>query len=154
MGATVLTPRPDLHLNAWNYKTMGCNTMDRYLSASDKFDLQQNYRRFLKYQEQFTLSNDALKEARASRVWIAALVMLLFALASDFFLGASAALFGLYFYRVALAWYHCTQAEEGCEQTERWFAGKGLKFQGRILYYRDDEMLERAIDPFDDALYQ
>ena len=77
--------------------------MDRYLSASDKFDLQQNYRRFLKYQEQFTLSNDALKEARASRVWIAALVMLLFALASDFFLGASAALFGLYFYRVALA---------------------------------------------------
>ncbi|SEF70404.1 hypothetical protein [Marinobacterium lutimaris] len=128
--------------------------MDRTLGVSDKFELQQNYRRFLKYQEQFTLANDALKDARASRVWIAGLIMLLFALASDFFLGASAALFGLYFYRIALAWYQSSQAEEGREQMERWFAGKGLKFQGRILYFREDDMLENPIDPFDDALYQ
>ncbi|GGB95481.1 hypothetical protein GCM10011352_21970 [Marinobacterium zhoushanense] len=127
--------------------------MDRKLSSADKFDLQQNYRRFLKYQEQFTLANDAYKDARASRVWIGGLVMLLFALASDFFLGASAALFGLYFYRIVLAWFHSSQAEEGREQMERWFAGKGLKFQGRVLYFRDDEMLARPIDPFDDALY-
>lgn len=128
--------------------------MDRYLSAADKFDLQQNYRRYLKYQDQYTVANDAVKEARASRVWVAGLVTLLFALASDFFLGAAAALFGLYFYRIIIAWYHSSQAEEGCEQTERWFAGKGLKFQGRVLYYRDDQMLEQPIDPFDDALYQ
>jgi hypothetical protein len=128
--------------------------MDRHLNAADKFDLQQNYRRYLKYQEQYTVANDAVKEARASRVWIAGLVALLFALASDFFLGASAALFGLYFYRIVVAWYHSSQAEEGRDQMERWFAGKGLKFQGRVLYYRDDEMLEHPIDPFDDALYQ
>ncbi len=128
--------------------------MDRHLNAADKFDLQQNYRRYLKYQEQYTVANDAVKEARASRVWIAGLVALLFALASDFFLGASAALFGLYFYRIVVAWYHSSQAEEGRDQMERWFAGKGLKFQGCVLYYRDDEMLEHPIDPFDDALYQ
>lgn len=128
--------------------------MDRYLSAADKFDLQQNYRRYLKYQDQYTLANDAVKEARASRVWIAGLVTLLFALASDFFLGAAAALFALYFYRIIIAWYHSSQAEEGREQAERWFAGKGLRFQGRVLYYRDDQMLEQPIDPFDDALYR
>jgi hypothetical protein len=37
---------------------------------------------------------------------------------------------------------------------ERWFAGKGLKFQGRVLYHRNDELLESPIDPFDDALYR
>lgn len=128
--------------------------MERHLSAADKFDLQQNYRRFLKFQEQYSQANDALKEAQASRVWLVALVLLLFALSSDFFMGASAALFGLYFYRVILAWYQSTQAEEGREQAERWFAAKRLKFQGRILYDRDDQMLENPIDPFDDALYQ
>jgi hypothetical protein len=60
--------------------------MEKYLSASDKFDLQQNYRRFLKYQEQFSFANESLKEARASRVWVVGLITLLFALASDFFL--------------------------------------------------------------------
>ncbi|WP_027854094.1 hypothetical protein [Marinobacterium litorale] len=128
--------------------------MEKYLSASDKFDLQQNYRRFLKYQEQFSFANESLKEARASRVWVVGLITLLFALASDFFLGAAAALFGLYFYRIVLAWYQSSQAEEGREQMERWFAGKGLKFQGRVLYHRNDELLESPIDPFDDALYR
>ncbi|MBS99062.1 MAG: hypothetical protein CMI01_10330 [Oceanospirillaceae bacterium] len=128
--------------------------MEKYLSASDKFDLQQNYRRFLKYQEQFSFANESLKEARASRVWVVGLITLLFALASDFFLGAAAALFGLYFYRIVLAWYQSSQAEEGREQMERWFAGKGLKFQGRVLYHRNDELLENPIDPFDDALYR
>ncbi len=45
-------------------------------------------------------------------------------------------------------------AEEGREDTERWFSSKGLKFEGRVLYFRDDQMLDNPLDPFDDGLYQ
>ncbi|MBT3147184.1 hypothetical protein Q4583_16280 [Neptunomonas phycophila] len=128
--------------------------MDRKLSSNDKFNLQQNFRRYLKFQDQYEEANEAAKTARASRVWIAALIALLFALASDFFMGASAALFGLYFYRVMSASMKVGSAQEGREDTERWFASKGLRFEGRVLYFRDDQMLDTPLDPFDDALYQ
>ena len=128
--------------------------MERQLDSSLKFDLQHNYRRYLRYVEQFSLDNAKLKAARSSRVWIAGLVSLLFALASDFFLGASAAFFGLYFYRSLAAWMAMNNAEEGREQSERWFASKGLKFEGKVLFFRDDEKLEQPLDPFDEALYR
>lgn len=128
--------------------------MEPYFDASDKFDLQQNYRRYLKLHDQCQLANEVLKDARASRVWVAGIVLLVFALASEFFLGAAAGLFGLYFYRILVAWYRVSQAEEGLEETARWFAGKGLKFEGRILYARRDDLLEQPLDPFDDSLYR
>lgn len=128
--------------------------MDRKLSFEDKFNLQQNFRRYLKFQDQYEIANDAAKEARASRVWVAGVIALLFALASDFFLGASTALFGLYFYRIFIASMKVSTAEEGKEDTERWFASKGLKFEGRILYSRDDQMMETPLDPFNDSLYK
>jgi hypothetical protein len=34
--------------------------MESYLNASDKFDLQQNYRRYLKFQDQSQLLNEIL----------------------------------------------------------------------------------------------
>ena len=128
--------------------------MQRTLNASIKFDLQQNYRRYLRFLDQYGADSDQLKLARASKVWVAALIMLLFALASDFFLGASAALFGLYFYRVAVAYVEVTKAQEGREQSERWFASQGLKFEGRVLYFKDDLKLDNPLDPFSDSLYQ
>jgi len=128
--------------------------MDRKLSSNDKFNLQQNFRRFLKFQDQYEEANEAVKSARASRVWIVAVIALLFALASDFFMGASAALFGLYFYRLMSASSKRSSAQEGREDTERWFASKGLRFEGRVLYFRDDQMLDAPLDPFDDSLYQ
>jgi len=128
--------------------------MDRKLLSEDKFNLQQNFRRYLKYQDQYDLANEVAKSARASRVWIVAVIALLFALASDFFLGAAAALFGLYFYRIMMASMQVGNAEEGREDTERWFASKGLKFEGRVLYFSDDQMLQDPIDPFNDDLYK
>ncbi len=128
--------------------------MDRKLLLEDKFNLQQNFRRYLKFQDQYEAANETAKVARASRVWVAGVVALLFALASDFFMGASAALFGLYFYRIIMAAMKVGAAEEGREATERWFATKGLKFEGRILYFRDDQMLETPLDPFSDNLYK
>lgn len=128
--------------------------MERLLSSHDKFDLQQNYRRYLKFRDQREDANRAMQTAKASRVWVAGVVTLVFALASDFFLGASAALFGLYFYRLLMARMKTSQADEGCEDTDRWFASKGLKFEGRILYFRDDKMLEHPLDPFDDGIYK
>jgi|SRR5210317_1413047 hypothetical protein len=127
--------------------------MNTTLNSSIKFDLQHNYRRYLRYLDQYGLDNDQLKLARASKVWIVALVMLVFALASDFFLGASAGLFGLYFYRIAVAYIEVTKAQEGREQSERWFASQGLKFEGRVLYFKADHKLENPLDPFNDALY-
>lgn len=128
--------------------------MEPYLNASDKFDLQQNYRRYLKFHDQCQLLNEILKDARASRVWVAGVVMMVFALGSEFFLGAAAGLFGLYFYRILSAWYRLSQVEENVEGIERWFAGKGLKFESRVLYRRSDDQLEQPLDPFNEELYR
>ena len=127
--------------------------MERHIDSSLKFDLQQNYRRYLRYVEQHATENDQLKVARSSRVWVAALITLVFALTSDFFLGASAALFSLYFYRILMAKLAVSNMLEGQEESERWFANKGLKFEGKILFFHDDEKLDQPLDPFDDALY-
>jgi hypothetical protein len=128
--------------------------MDKYLVAEQKFDLQQNFRRALKCQEQLNAAKDAVKEARSSRVWIVALIVIIFAMGSDFFLGASAALFAHYFYRIIRAWYAVSRAEESLEENERWFSSKGLKLEGRVLYFREDSLLEQPLDPFDDELYR
>ena len=128
--------------------------MDRKLSSEDKFNLQQNFRRYLKFQDQYEIANEIAKEARASRVWVAGIAAFLFASASDFFLGASAAFFALYFYRIVMASRKVAAAEEGREDTDRWFAGKGLKFEGRILYFRDEQMMDTPLDPFNDSLYK
>lgn len=127
--------------------------MERRIDSSLKFDLQQNYRRYLRYVEQHGTENDQLKVARSSRVWIAGLLTLVFALTSDFFLGASSALFALYFYRVFIAKLAVSNMQEGQEEAERWFTNKGLKLEGKVLFFREDEKLDQPLDPFDDALY-
>lgn len=127
--------------------------MERTLPSQDKFELQQNYRRYLKYQDQYETAFEQLKAAKASRVWLAALVALLFSFASEFFLGAAFALFALYFYRMATSWYQSFQVDEGREEVLRWFNGKGLRFEGRILYFKDDAMLEAPLDPFAEEIY-
>lgn len=128
--------------------------MDRALSSADKFTLQQNFRRYLKFQDRYEQANERLVAARASRTWIVAVLALLFAFSSSFFLGVATALLGLYFYRILSASIERGQAEEGREDTERWFASKGLKFEGRIVYHQEDQMLDNPIDPFADATYQ
>jgi len=127
--------------------------MEGFLSNNDKFDVQQNFRRFLKYQDQYEVALEQQKVAKASRLWIAGVVSMLFAPSSDFFIGAAAALFAVYFYRVVSAKLGLNRAEEGRESSERWFGSKGLKFEGRVLYRRDDQLLENPLDPFDDALF-
>lgn len=128
--------------------------MSRKITQDDKFDLQQNYRRYIKFYDLYNRHNEDLKTAKASRVWIAAIVAVIFAMASEFFMGIAAGLFGLYFYRIINANLKQSNADEGKESSERWFASKGLKFEGRILYRFDDAMLEEPLDPFDDAIYQ
>lgn len=122
--------------------------MDRTIPEQDKFELQQNYRRYLKYQDQYDDAFNALKQSRASRVWIGGVVTLLFGMSSVFFFGVAAGLFGLYFYRIVSAWYKSFQIDEGREEVLRWFSSKGLTFEGRILYFRDDQELAQPIDPF------
>jgi hypothetical protein len=129
------------------------NDMARTISSSDKFDLQQNFRRYIKFHDLYNDFNEQFKTAKASRVWIAAIVAIIFAMGSAFFMGVAAGLFGLYFYRVINANMKKSSAEEGRESAERWFAAKGLKFEGRVLYKTEDQMLELPIDPFDDSVY-
>ncbi|GGK60940.1 hypothetical protein [Amphritea balenae] len=127
--------------------------MERTIPEQDKFDLQQNYRRYLKFQDKYDAANTTLKGAKASRVWLAGLASLLFSFGSEFFLGASFALFALYFYRIATAWYDSFQIDEGREELLRWFATNDLRFEGRILYFREDQLLENPLDPFADEIY-
>lgn len=127
--------------------------MDRSISINDKFDLQQNFRRFIKFQDQFETLNEQTKTAKASRVWIVGIVAIFFAMGSEFFLGVAAGLLALYFYRIMKSWIKQSQAAEGREIAERWFHNKGLKFEGRVLYFNDDQMLEKPLDPFNDGLY-
>ncbi len=123
------------------------------ISHDDKFDLQQNYRRYIKFHDLYQQYNEQLKIAKTSRLWIAAIVAILFAFSSEFFMGVAAGLFGLYFYRVITAGLKKSNAEEGRESSERWFASKGLRFEGRVLYQMDDQMLENPLDPFDESIY-
>lgn len=127
--------------------------MARTISNDDKFDLQQNFRRYIKFHDLYIQHNELFKMAKASRVWIAAVVAVVFAMGSAFFMGVAAGLFGLYFYRVISANMKKSNAEEGRESAERWFAAKGLRFEGRVLYRTEDQMLESPIDPFDDSIY-
>lgn len=127
--------------------------MARSISSDDKFDLQQNFRRYIKFHDLYQQHNEQFKMAKASRVWIAGVVAVFFAVGSAFFMGVAAGLFGLFFYRVIAANLKKSSAEEGRESAERWFAAKGLRFEGRVLYQVDDQMLENPIDPFDDDFY-
>ena len=91
------------------------NNMAQKISTSDKFDLQQNFRRYVKFYDLYKDFNEQFKTATASRVWIAAIVAVIFATGSAFFLGVAAGLFGLYFYRVVSASLKKSRAEEGRE---------------------------------------
>lgn len=128
--------------------------MERYLSLADKFDIQQNYRRYVRMAERHEGAMASYNEARASRIWVVGIIVLLFALSSNFFLGAAAGMFGVYFYGVVRSWMRTSDVGEGVEQLDRWFATKGLRFEGRIMYSNSDEMLEQPLDPFDDACYR
>lgn len=123
------------------------------LSPSEKFDIQQNFRRYLRLRERFDADQEQYNSAKASRVWVAGVVAMIFALASDFFLGASAGMFGVYFFSLMKKRFACASVGESLEDLERWFAGKGLRFEGRVLYSKTDEMLEQPLDPFNDACY-
>ncbi len=127
--------------------------MERYLSLADKFDIQQNYRRYVRMAERHEGAMTSYNEARASRIWVVGIIVLLFALSSNFFLGAAAGMFGVYFYGVVRSWMRTSDVGEGVEQLDRWFATKGLRFEGRIMYSNNDQMLEQPLDPFDDACY-
>jgi hypothetical protein len=63
--------------------------MEHTLSASDKYEIQQNFRRYIRLKERFDTARGAYVTSRASKVWVAGVVALLFALASNFFLGVA-----------------------------------------------------------------
>ncbi len=128
--------------------------MEHYLAAGDKFDIQQNFRRYMRLKERHDAIRESYKHARASKVWIAGIIALLLALGSDFFLGAAAGLFGVYFWSVLSGYMRTSRASEELETLDRWFSSKGLKFEGRIIYRKNDALLESPLDPFDDACFQ
>lgn len=123
------------------------------LSSTEKFDIQQNFRRYLRLRDRFEADLEQFKTAKASRVWIAGIVALVFAIASDFFLGAAAGMFAVYFFGLVRHRMACSGSEESLESLDRWFQSKGLRFEGRVLYSAEDEMLEQPLDPFNDACY-
>ena len=127
--------------------------MSQLLSAEDKFDIQQNFRRYMRLKDSNELASDAYKTAKANRIWIAGIILLLFALSSVFFLGAAAGLFGVYFYNLIISGLDVNSSDESIEELDRWFITKQLKFEGRILYFSQDELLENPIDPFNEACF-
>ncbi len=128
--------------------------MDSYLAVSLKSDYQQHYRRFEEHYDQGYQANQALNRAKASRIWIVALLALLFSMSSDFFLGAAAAMFGVYFYQIVIAYMQKAQAEDTMEEIERWFNQKGLMLQDKTPFFKVDDQLENPLNLFDDGVYQ
>ncbi|MDF2182750.1 hypothetical protein [Neptuniibacter sp. CAU 1671] len=127
--------------------------MASLLAAEDKFDIQQNYRRYLRVKEAQEGAREVYNSAKASRTWVVGLILLLFALASDFFLGAAAGLFGVYFYGVVTGWLKLNSIEESLEELDHWFSSKNLRFEGRVLYRKQDQLLENPVDPFSEDSY-
>lgn len=128
--------------------------MEHKLVVSDKFDIQQNYRRYIRLTEQGDVALESHKETKASRVWIPGVIALVLSLSSNFFLGVAAGLFGLYVYSMLNSYAKYSSVADGIENLDRWFSSKGLKFEGRVLYSTADEMLESPIDPFADDCYK
>jgi len=127
--------------------------MSQLLSTEDKFDIQQNFRRYMRLKDSHESSTHSYKNAKANRIWIAGIVLMLFAFASEFFLGAAAGLFGVYFYNVVTSWLDANSSDESLEELDRWFSTKRLKFEGRILYFKGDDLLENPLDPFNESCY-
>ncbi|MEH6471879.1 MAG: hypothetical protein V7752_11560 [Halopseudomonas sp.] len=128
--------------------------MESYLAANLKGDYQQHYRRFEEKYDQGHAANEALKRAKASRVWVIGVVALLFSMSSDFFLGTAAGLFGVYFYQIVTAYMQKAQAEDSMEDIERWFGQKGLMLQDKTPFFKGDDQLENPLNLFEDGAYQ
>ncbi|WP_210396840.1 hypothetical protein [Motiliproteus sediminis] len=124
------------------------------LSSDIKSDVQSRYRQYLSHHSDAAEANDALKQAKASRLWLVGVVVGLFSFQSEFFLGAAFALLGVYFYQIITAQVHKAQAEDAMEELGRWFSGKGLMFQDTTAFFRDDDQLENPLNLEDDGLYQ
>ncbi len=66
--------------------------MNLYLSAQQKSEYQRNYRNFEDQYSKGEAANQALKQAKASRIWIVGIIALFFSMHSEFYLGFAAAL--------------------------------------------------------------
>tara|TARA_R110002167_G_scaffold15034_3_gene60499 strand:+ start:1838 stop:2224 length:387 start_codon:yes stop_codon:yes gene_type:complete len=128
--------------------------MGRYLAANLKSDYQKNYRRFEDLYDQGHAANEALKRAKASRIWVVGLLSLIFSMSSDFLLGAAAGVFGVYFYQIVIAYMQKSQAEDAMEDLERWFSQKGLMMQDKTAFFKEDQQLETPLNLFEEAVYQ
>ena len=128
--------------------------MNQHLSAFLKSEFQRNYRRFEDHYTKGESANNALKLAKASRIWIVGVLALVFSMHSEFYLGVGAGLIGAYFYQIISAYIKRAQAEDSVEELERWFASKGLMMQDKTPFFKEDDQLENPIDLFQDHVYQ
>lgn len=128
--------------------------MSQQMNLADKFDIQNNFRRYMRIKDSQEAEFREYKKAKASRLWIIAIILLFLAISSKFFLGAAAALLVVYFYRLVSSWLRMNSYDERIDELDRWFRTKSLKFEGRILYFQQDDMLENPLDPFADEHYQ
>jgi len=128
--------------------------MPDYLSADLKRDIQSRYRQYESLYDDAQDANDALKRAKASRIWLVGVAVGLFSFQSEFFLGAAFALLGVYFYQIITAQVAKAQAEDAMEELARWFSAKGLMFQDTTPFFHDDDQLENPLDLYADAVYR
>ncbi|WP_207061959.1 hypothetical protein [Motiliproteus sp. SC1-56] len=128
--------------------------MERYLPADEKNAFQKEYHKFVELFSRGQSAHDSLKRSRGSKIWIVGIVLLFFAMGSEFFLGAAAALFAVYFYQILSAYIQKSQAEDAMEEVERWFNKRGLVLRDKTPFFSADEQLADPIDPFDDSRYR
>jgi len=128
--------------------------MPDYLSSELKREIQSRYRQYENHHGAAQDANEALKRAKASRIWLVGVAVGLFSFQSQFFLGAAFALFGVYFYQIIIAQVAKAQAEDAMEELARWFSGKGLMFHDKTPFFRDDDQLENPLDLYQDAVYR
>ena len=128
--------------------------MESYLAANMKDDYQQHYRRFEEKYDLGYAANEALKRAKASRIWVLGVLALLFSMSSDFFLGTATGLFGVYFYQIVTAYMQKAQAEDAMEEIERWFSQNNLRLQDKTPFFKADEQLQHPLNLFDASLYR
>lgn len=128
--------------------------MQPYLASRMKGEYQRQYRRFEEKYDLGHSANEALKHYKSSRVWIVGVLVLLFSMSSDFFLGAAAGLFGIYFYQIVTTYMQKSQAEDAMEQIERWFIQHDLMLQDKTPFFKADEQLQNPLNLFEDGLYQ
>ncbi|MFP8965306.1 hypothetical protein ACKC9G_01815 [Pokkaliibacter sp. CJK22405] len=127
--------------------------MDYRLDPSDRYALQQQYRRAVSLSQRLAEARQARKAASESRWWMLGILCALFAFHSDVFLGGALAFLYVHFFVLFREKMAVNRLQERFEEIEWWFHQHGLVMRNDKLYSERDAKREYPLNPFEESSF-